>query len=97
MRSDSLQSCRSATPSAPGADGIIDALAAHVQPYTELQFEPVILSVEPALWIQTITESLSRLKRNRIKVSVLNGHKLMRLGYVFRALEEALALPPGRG
>jgi hypothetical protein len=81
--------------SSPSDGMIIDQVTAHIQPYAGLVGFWDLLPVDPKVWDKTVLESASRMRRNGYQVSPRAGSGIYRLGYVLRALEEALDLPPG--
>lgn len=81
--------------SSPTDGVVIDQVTAHIQPYAELAGFWELLPVDPKVWDKTVLESASRMRRNGYRVSPPPGSSMYKLGYVLRALEEALDLPPG--
>jgi hypothetical protein len=81
--------------SSPADDTVIDQVAAHIQPYAGPVGFWGLLPVDPKVWDKTVLESASRMRRAGSRVSPRAGSSMYKLGYVLRALEEALDLPPG--
>jgi hypothetical protein len=79
----------------PVEEKTIDEVAAYVQPYVGPVDFWGLLPVDAKVWDRTVGTAASLMRRNGYRISGRAGSSMFKVGYVLRALEEALELPPG--